>query len=237
MRTWVTGVSPLQVRRSTTRHGVPSATLKARATSLRAAAALMRCSARVHGTRCTSQAPGDSVDERLVGGVGRRGEADQPVLEAERPLRRVVAAGQGEEPRVGADGEARAVGARRAPFRSGDDGEAIGQAERGDFGLDVGDFQHRRLRMRPDDEAAGLAPPLDQPGAGELSERLADGHARAAVLRRQLVLEGDPPSGRPFARQDVRLDVGEDAPMQRAAAFGATGWSGAHGASRRIAAA
>ena len=52
-----------------------------------------------------------------------------------------------------------------------------------------------------------------------------------------IVVEWNPPAGRPLAGQDARFDVGDDAPMQRAAAVGATGWSGAHCASRRIAAA
>ena len=50
--------------------------------------------------------------------------------------------------------------------------EAIGQAERRDVGGDVADLEQRRLGARAHDEAAGLAPPLDQPGAGQLVSAL-----------------------------------------------------------------
>ena len=73
------------------------------------------------------------------------------------------------------------------------------------------DVQDRPFRARRGDDRAGAAPAEDQPGRGEGREGLAHGHARAAVFRDQLVLEGDAMARRPFARQDPPLDVAADA--------------------------
>ena len=89
---------------------------------------------------------------------------------------------------------------------------AIGQAERLDLGPDVVDLQHRRLRA-----AAGAR--SCPPGGGARSARPWPAAVSALftvmreqpIARHQVVLERDAVAGRPVARQDLALDVGEDA--------------------------
>src|SRR5206468_2832140 len=92
---------------------------------------------------------------------------------------------------------------------------AIGPATAGDFRREIADLQHRRLLHWPAHETAGLAAALDQSGVGEFAKRLADRHARAIIMRGQLMLERDAMAGRPFAGKNARLDLGADALMQR----------------------
>ena len=182
-------------------------------------------------------APGDNSSNELVSGVRRGGEANQPVLEAERTLGRVVAAGQGEDPVVGGDGEARAVGARRAALRARDDREAIGRPSAATSALTSGmsstaDCECGRMTKLPALRRRSISPAP----ASRVSALL-------TVMREQPYCavsscsNGNPPPRRPFARQNARLDVGQDAPMQRAAAVGARGARRGHRTSRRTAAA
>ena len=69
--------------------------------------------------------------------------------------------------------------------------------------------------LRPADEGAGAAPPLDQVGLCELRQRLVHRHARAAVTRDQFVLERNAMARRPFAGQDALLDIGADTLIER----------------------
>ena len=78
------------------------------------------------------------------------------------------------------------------------DFETIDKSERLHFRHDVADFQNRRLGMRPQHEASAAAPALDETRPGELVQHLAHGHPRAAILRRQFVLEGDTMARRPI---------------------------------------
>ncbi len=61
----------------------------------------------------------------------------------------------------------------------------------------------------------GLAPAGDEAGFGELRQNLAHRHPRAAVFRRQFMLEGNAMARRPLAGQDTRFDISENALVQR----------------------
>ena len=52
-------------------------------------------------------------------------------------------------------------------------------------------------------------------GLSELRQRLVHGHARAAVLRAQLMFERNAMAGRPGAGENARTDIGQDAAVQR----------------------
>src|SRR5690606_34251809 len=88
---------------------------------------------------------------------------------------------------------------------------SVRQAHSLDFGPDVLDFEDGRLAVRTADEAARVTAALDEACAGQLRYRLVHGHARACVLRRKLMLEGNAISGRPFSRQDAVANVRQDA--------------------------
>ena len=137
--------------------------------------------------------------EIFARGVGDNGEVDQSILVTERPALRVMANFHRENARVRVDCDAFAIGPSGATLDQQKSFERVGKPERGDFCAHVADLQHRRLAMGPADKAARLAAALDQPGAGELAQRLAHRHARTMVTRREFVLEGYLMAGRPFA--------------------------------------
>ena len=72
---------------------------------------------------------------------------------------------------------------------------------------DIWNIKHRRMDMGMCDERPCLAPALNQSGANQRCQSLADGGACAAILCDQFVLERDPESGSPFARCDTPFDV------------------------------
>ena len=65
------------------------------------------------------------------------------------------------------------------------------------------DFEDRRLRSRPADEAAGAPAPLDQPGSWRAATAPCSRSCASIVFGRKLVLERDAVAGRPFARHDA----------------------------------
>ena len=175
----------------------------------------MRCSALDHGCSAASHAPGETLAKDWSAAAGT---AARLISRSSQQKGRAPASWRQKTARSGTpDGnvDALAVRPRRAAPFARERLEAIVEAERRDVGCDVADLEERRLAVRPGDEAAGLAPPLDEARAGKLGQRLADRHARAAVSPRQFVLEGDAGAGRPGAAEDLRLDVGDDPAVQR----------------------
>ena len=75
---------------------------------------------------------------------------------------------------------------------------------------DIGNVEHGGVDVRIGHESPGLAPPLDQAGADQPGQRLADRRPGAAIFTDQLMLERDAKAWLPFARADPRLDVGPD---------------------------
>src|SRR6185295_15949296 len=76
------------------------------------------------------------------------------------------------------------------------------------------DFQDYGLNARLRDERARATTAHDEAGFGEARHGLVDGHAGAAVVRHELVLEWDAVTGARLARENAVLDVGADAAMK-----------------------
>lgn len=74
------------------------------------------------------------------------------------------------------------------------------------------------------DEGAGLATPLDQPGMDEPLQRLADRRAGAAIMRDQLMLEGDAVA-RPQFPERMRASMSERMRSCSVTRAGAPGFS------------
>ena len=150
-----------------------------------------------------------------VRGFRHRVKIDQPVLMGKRhAIGRMAAFDRAHLHRFG-DAQPLPVGLGGFAPRTGDEMIRVGAPKRGDLRANIRDVQYGRQHFRAPDERTGALAPLDQVVVCQFSERLADRHARAAVLDHQIQLDGKPVSRRPFARQNAASNIGADALVQR----------------------
>ena len=177
-----------------------------------------RCSASVQGTWLSSQVPGGVCAKScsLASGTAERLRSRDSSA-SDWPLRE-MAAGQCQYWRLTSMPSCSLSDFGRAPPPLSQQFVAISLSARFDLGLEIGNFQHRRLHARLGDEAAGAAPALDHALFGQRRQHLVHRHARAAVGGGQLMLERHAVSRRPGAGDDLFLNIRADAAIEGIAA-------------------